>query len=222
VGRFVQNNSQLRVDLIALRQSVIQVHIAHHGAHARDRQLYDATDQVVHLIDGFHGIGNLPVDNRINMNGDVVASDDRLRRQVNVLFAQIDGSHARARVGPINRAWAVHERYQNIQPAAGDFIETAETFDQHDSRLRQNADGLYCDHEQYDGDETKKQEGDDSGKGIHKRTPEFKWLGSGQTMQATISDRLRVRQTFVRLVNFPCDDSLQSKSSSLLRLCRRM
>ena len=61
VGGFIQDHAKLGIDLIALRQGVVQIHIAHHGAHAGDGQLDNAAHQVVHLIDGFDRIGDLPV-----------------------------------------------------------------------------------------------------------------------------------------------------------------
>ncbi len=121
---------------------MIEIHVAHHRAHAGDRQLDDAANQVVHFINCFDWIGDLPIDHRIDVNRNVVAGDHRLRRQVEILFAQIDRSDARSRVGPVNRARLIKERYQNIQPARRNLAEASQPLNQHHRRLRHDLDCL--------------------------------------------------------------------------------
>ena len=134
---------------------MIQIHVAHHGAHAGNRQLHDAADQIVHLVNRLDGIGDLPVDDRVDMDGHVVARDHRLRRQIDVLFAQIDRGHAAARVGPIDGARLVDERHEDIQAAGGDATESPQPLNQHHGCLRHNLNRLGRDNQQHYADEEK-------------------------------------------------------------------
>ena len=59
---FVQYHAQLGANLVALRERVVQVHVAHHGAHPCDGQLHDAAHEVCDFVDGLNGVGDLPVD----------------------------------------------------------------------------------------------------------------------------------------------------------------
>ncbi len=69
---------------------MVQVHLAHHRAHARDGQLHDAAYQIINLVYGLDRVSDLPVDDRVNVDRHVIARDDRLRRQIDILLAQID------------------------------------------------------------------------------------------------------------------------------------
>src|ERR1043165_3574886 len=138
---------------------MVQVHVAHHRAHAGDRQLHDAAHQIIHLVNSLYGIGNLPVNDRVNVNGDVVSSDDGLRRQIEILLAQIDRRQTGTRVGPIDRPWPVEKWHQNVEPAVGQFVELAKTFNEHDGSLGNDSDRLDGDHQhRADSDDYKQRE----------------------------------------------------------------
>ena len=95
------------------------------------------------------------------MNGDIVASNDRLRRQVEILFAQIDRSHARPRVRPVNPARLVQERHQDIKTARRHAVETAEPLNQHHGRLRHDLNGLDRNDQQHQADKKEEEKQQD-------------------------------------------------------------
>ena len=132
---------------------MVQIHLADDGAHPRDGQLDDGPDEVGDFVDGLDGVRDLPVDDRVNVNGHVVARDDGLRREVYVLLAQVYGSHAAAHVRPVDGARPVEKRHDDVEAAVGDAVEAAEPFDEHHGRLRDDLDGLGGDGQQDDAED---------------------------------------------------------------------
>src|SRR6185369_17313743 len=76
------------------------------------------------------------------MDRDIVACDHRLRRQINVLFAQVDRRQTTAHVGPVDCARLVDKRDNDIEAAGSDPTETSETLDQHHCGLRHDLNRL--------------------------------------------------------------------------------
>src|ERR1043165_5779319 len=105
------------------------------------------------------------------MDRDVVAGDDRLRRQIDVLLAQIDRRQAGARVGPVDRAWLVDKRHQDVQSFLRLPVESSQTFNQHDCGLRHDSDGLRRDNQQHDPEKAEEHEGKKCGEWFHDSTP---------------------------------------------------
>ena len=90
-----------------------------------------------------------------------------LRRQIDVLFAQIDRGDAGPGVGPIDRARSIQKRNEQVEPAARNFIKPAQPLNQHYGRLRNYADRFRRDHQQHDRQKAKKEKGKKGGKGLH-------------------------------------------------------
>src|SRR5690606_39886823 len=73
VGGLVQDQPELAIDLVTIRECVVEVHVAHDGTHTGDGQLDDRTDEIGHLVNGLGRFGYLPIDDRVDIYRDVVA-----------------------------------------------------------------------------------------------------------------------------------------------------
>jgi hypothetical protein len=80
-GRLVEHGAQRRADLVARGQRVLERHPADHVAQRRDGELFDRRDEVLDLIRRGLGIGDLEVDDRVDVDHQVVLGDHRLRRE---------------------------------------------------------------------------------------------------------------------------------------------
>ncbi len=112
---FVDDLLELLVDLLAVAQQIVQVGLAEGAAQRGLRDLRRRLDVVRHLRDGVVGVDHAEVDHRVDLDGDVVAGDDLLRRHLMGDGAQVDARHAvdegndeeQARaLGPLNAAQA--------------------------------------------------------------------------------------------------------------------
>jgi hypothetical protein len=126
---------------------VVEVEGADDVAQTRQRQLLDAPGQVLDLVGRPHRIRHHEVDDGVDLHGDVVASDDRLRLDLRDLLAQIDGGADR-----------VEEGHDHVQPGVSALVEAAEALDQLDLLLRDDLDG-FRQHDQGEEDDDPEQDG---------------------------------------------------------------
>jgi hypothetical protein len=98
-GRVVEHAAQLAVDLVARGERLLEVEPANDVPQRRDDELLDSLDVVRDLEGRGLRIGHLEVDDRVDVDDEVVLRDDRLRRERHDLLAEID-----------HRARAVDER----------------------------------------------------------------------------------------------------------------
>ncbi len=89
-GRLVEHAAQLAVDLVAGGQRLLEVHPTDHVAQRGDRQLLDGLDVVGDLVRRRPRVGHLEIDDRVDVDGQVVLGDHRLRRERHHLLAQVD------------------------------------------------------------------------------------------------------------------------------------
>jgi hypothetical protein len=113
-------------------------------------KLHDRSDKIVDFICRFDGIGDLPVDDRVNIYHDVVAADDRLRREVDELFSKIEVRDARPSIRPVNRSRGIDHRDDDVKPAACDAVKSTESFDQEHTGLRHDFYGFERDRDHRD------------------------------------------------------------------------
>ena len=130
-GRLVEHAAQLRVDVVAGGQRLLEVQAADHVAQRRDGELLDALDVVGDLVGRRLGVGDLEVDDRVDADDQVVLGDDRLRRERDDLLAQVD-----------ERPQPVDERHQDRQPGVEGPAVAAEPLDDAGAGLRHDAHGL--------------------------------------------------------------------------------
>src|SRR5581483_701038 len=88
VGVLVEDALQAEVDLVAVREQLVELHFAEHGAQRGLRELRRLVAVVVHRDHGAHGIADLEEDDRVHLQGNVVARDDVLRRDFERLLLQ--------------------------------------------------------------------------------------------------------------------------------------
>jgi hypothetical protein len=89
-GGLVQDPAQFGVDLLAGGERAFQVHAPDHVAERGDGGLFDSLDKVGDLIGGRPRIGDLEVQDRVDVDDQVVLGDDRLGRERHDLLPQVD------------------------------------------------------------------------------------------------------------------------------------
>src|SRR5471032_1430610 len=93
LGVLIEDLLQLLVDLLPLREQVVEVELAQSRTQGRLRELGGRVEEVLHLDDGPLGIDDPEVDHRRDLQADVVAGDHVLRRHVARHRAQVDLHH---------------------------------------------------------------------------------------------------------------------------------
>jgi hypothetical protein len=79
LGLLVEDGLEPHVELLALREEVIQLDLAQHGAERRLRRLFHGEPGILDLDDGLGGADDGEVDHGIHFQRDVVPRDDVLR-----------------------------------------------------------------------------------------------------------------------------------------------
>src|SRR6266478_7012542 len=89
-GILIENDLQFAVDIVTLGENFVQVKLSDHTAQRGLRQLRSGILKICDLRQRQIGIHNAEVTYRVYFNGDVVVSDDVLRRNVERFEAQTD------------------------------------------------------------------------------------------------------------------------------------
>src|SRR5262249_47770147 len=89
----VQNALDAGVQFVAMRQELVEVDLAEDGAQRRLGELLGLPIVILYADNSLRGVQNLPVDDGIYLQGDVIASDDVLGRDLQGLLAEIDAHH---------------------------------------------------------------------------------------------------------------------------------
>ncbi len=91
VGGVVEDGAQRGVDLVARRQGLVELEIAHHIAQVGLGQLGDGEDEVPDVVDQALGVGGFVEDHGVDRGHHVVRGDDLLRRDIDHLLSHVDG-----------------------------------------------------------------------------------------------------------------------------------
>ena len=130
-GRVVEHRAQLRVDLVAARQRLLERQPADDVAQRRDGQLLDRLQRVGDLVGDRLGVGDREVQDAVDLDADVVAGDHAGGLERHDLLAQVD-----------HRADAVDERHDDRQARVQRALVAPEALDDAGPRLRDDAHGL--------------------------------------------------------------------------------
>src|SRR4030081_396399 len=92
LGHLIELRTQDLVDLLALRQHVVEEDVADHGAECRRRDARDGRPEVLDLEDGVGGLllHHLLVDQEVDRDGRVVLGDAGLLRDLDYELTQVD------------------------------------------------------------------------------------------------------------------------------------
>ena len=113
----VEHLLQLLVDLLPLREQVVELQLAQCAAQGGLRQLRGRVEEVLYLDYGALGVDDAEIDHRAHLEAHVVAGDDVLRRDVARHGAQVHLHHA------------IDARDDPVQPGVLHFGEAAQTED---------------------------------------------------------------------------------------------
>ena len=124
-GGLVEHAAQLGVDLVTRGQRLLERHTADDVAQRGGGQLLDADDVVADRVHRGLRVGDLEVDDGVDVQRQVVLGDHRLRRERHDPLAQVDPG-----------ADAVDERHQQRQLTADGPAVPAESLDHRGLGLR--------------------------------------------------------------------------------------
>src|SRR6266404_3153112 len=93
VGLRVEDSLDVEIELLALRQQLVELVLAQHRAQRGLRQLAGGLQEVDHLDDRVLRVDDAEIDHRVHLHRDVVARDHVLRRHVEHHGAQVDAHH---------------------------------------------------------------------------------------------------------------------------------
>ena len=86
----IDDRQQARVDLVALRQCLVEVHRAHDRAQVGRRKRHDRRVEVADLIGRLGGVQHLEEDDAVDRDHRIVLGDDLLARDVEHLLHHVD------------------------------------------------------------------------------------------------------------------------------------
>ena len=167
-GRAVEDPAQLVVHLVARGERLVERHRADHVAERRHREQVDRREVVGDLVRRRLRVGDLEVDDRLDVHDDVVLRDHGLRRERDDLLAQIE-----------QRAHAVDERDDDGEARVQRPAVAAEPLDHAGARLRNHPHRLRQRDENDDGDNSDHDQRDAQGRPLFSiRRPERSRPGS--------------------------------------------
>lgn len=118
VGGLVQQGAHLGVDGVAAGEGLLQIHVADDVAHGGDAQVLNGGHGPLHPVGVELRVGDLEVENRVDLHGDVVLGDDGLGREVHHLL--LEGNHL---------CHPLQERNLEVDAHAPDGVEGAQPLD---------------------------------------------------------------------------------------------
>ena len=136
VGGFVEDLAHLGVDDVAAGQALVELEIADEVTQRRCREVLDREDRLLDAVGVELRVGDLVVDDGVDLHGDVVLRDDGLRREVRDLLLE------RQTLGD-----RLNERDLQVQADAPRGLVCAEAGDDISLRLRHDADVAHEDDE---------------------------------------------------------------------------
>ena len=90
LGDLVELRAQDLVDLVALREHVVEEEVADDRAQVRRRQAGEGADEVLDVHDALERLDDPPVDQEVDRDRHVVLRDRRLAGHLHELLAQVD------------------------------------------------------------------------------------------------------------------------------------
>ena len=90
VGRFVKDGAHLGVDDVAAGEGLVELHFADDVAERRGGEVLDGVHRVLDAVGVELGVGDLKIDDRVDLHGDVILGDDGLGIEVGDLLLEAD------------------------------------------------------------------------------------------------------------------------------------
>ena len=145
-GRLVEDAAQLVVDRLARRERLLERHPADHVAQRGDGEQVDRVDGVRDLVRRRLRVGDLEVDDRVDVDDEVVLGDHRLRLERDRLLAQVE-----QRLDAIDeRDDKRQSRRQRARVAAEALDDAGPRLRDHANRLRERDENEEHDHSEHD------------------------------------------------------------------------
>ena len=90
VGGLVKDGAHLGVDDVAAGERLVELHFADDVAKRRGGQVLDGVHRVLDAVGVELGVGDLKIDDRVDLHGDVILGDDGLGIEVGDLLLEAD------------------------------------------------------------------------------------------------------------------------------------
>ena len=110
VGLRVEDDLNIAIELVALRQHLVEFVLAKHRPQRCLRELAGRDHEIFHLDDRLVGIDHAEIDHRVDLHRDVVARNHVLTRDVEHDRAQVDTHHLLDERNHDDQAWSFHAR----------------------------------------------------------------------------------------------------------------
>src|SRR5439155_25588406 len=88
-GRLVEGGDDETVDVIALLECAVELHLADYAAQRRLRELRDRDPEIARPVRGEPGIGDLEIQNAVDLQLRIVLGDANLAGDIERDFAQV-------------------------------------------------------------------------------------------------------------------------------------
>jgi hypothetical protein len=139
------------VDHVAAAERLVELHLAYDVAERRARQRLEGVRKILHRVRRLLRIGHAIVNDRVDVDRDIVLRDHGLARKVQHLLAQVDArrragrdaldpAHVGLEIADVELPRSLDERDEQVQTRAGDAVKPAEPLDHHDLRLADDLD----------------------------------------------------------------------------------
>jgi len=163
IGSVVQNVAQFGIDGITGGEGVVQGELTDHVTQRGLGELFDGLGEVADLVNGFVGVGDLEIEQGVDVDGDVVTGDHVLTREVIDRLAQVDpvfhplhldglATVVRLVVAPVDGPGLIEHRHDDMNARLEGGVVLSEAFDDHNFSLAHHDNPLGHDHNHKDGD----------------------------------------------------------------------
>ena len=125
--------------MIALLECAVELHLADHAAQRRLRELRDRDPEIARPVRGEPGIGDLEIQNAVDLQLRIVLGDANLAGDIERDFAQV-----------VLIRDAIDERQHEVEPRSQHRMEPPEALDDQRMLLRNDADRLDDDDDGHD------------------------------------------------------------------------
>ena len=150
VGCFIEDGAQLHVDGVTRCQTFVKFQFPNDIAERSLGQFLNRVREVVDLVNGFDRVGDLKVDEGIDLGHDVVLGDDALFREIKNGFAQVHPVFqlelndfltvwSFSNDAPSNLPWPVDDGDDDVDACREGCTVFAQTFNDHGFALAYDA-----------------------------------------------------------------------------------
>ena len=147
IGCFIQNGLHLAVDGLTAGQRLVELHVTDDIAEGRCRKILKTRNRILYAVGIKTRIEHFHENNGVDLHGDVILRDYRLRREIQHLLLQADGLRH-----------ALQKRHLHMEAGLPRGLVASKVFNDKHIALRDNA-NIYTDQNDSDDNQNNKKYG---------------------------------------------------------------